>query len=238
MPKNFKKNKSKRRPQRKAASGISEPARVITRWPVAKNPVVCINRSLRRRFVIDATTIDALGASTMQITFAPGQTDWRLGGASIYVDPLQNSTEFSTLFDQWRLKAVSIRVDMPLMYDNSGGLPIVYPNLNYIVDYDSYNDCTLNQMVQYPQMRVHNFQEGGYKPLMITLSPKPLRDIASSGVSTGYGPLPTAPWIRTDEFGIPHYGLKLAWDFMSVAQTADLPVVFTVLYSLEFTNPK
>lgn len=174
----------------------------------------------------------------MQITFAPGATDWRLAGASVYSDALPNSAEFSNLFDQWRLKSVAVRIDCPLMYSNSGAAPLIYPNLNYVVDYDDPQDLTLDGMLQYPQMRVHNFQEGGYKPLMISLSPKPLRDVAGAGLATGYGPMPTAPWLRTADFGVPHYGLKLAWDFMSVSQTIDLPVVFTVMYGLEFTNPK
>lgn len=174
----------------------------------------------------------------MQITFAPGATDWRLSGASVYSDAVPSSAEFAYLFDQYRIAGITLRVDMPLMFCNSGVTPVIYPNIYYVADYDDPGDATLVDLLQYPQCQIHQFNEDGYKPLMISLRPKPLRDIAGGGISTGYGPMSTAPWIRTAEMSIPHYGFKLAFDFFNIAQTQDLALVFTICYELEFTNPK
>lgn len=93
-------------------------------------------------------------------------------------------------------------------------------------------------MLQYPQCRVHNFYKDGYNPFQVTLSPKPLRDVAGSGLSTGYGPMPTAPWLRTADMSIPHYGLKMALDYFGYVQTINMGLVITIWYDLEFTNPK
>lgn len=149
----------------------------------------------------------------MQITFSPGATDWRFDGTSIYQDSLPNLTEFTNLFDQWRLKSVVVRVDVPMGNSNSFQTPIVYPDIFYIADYDDTGSATLTDIAQYPQMQIHNFNRDGYTPLMFKLSPKPLRDIAGAGISTSYGPMSYAPWIRTANMITPHYGVKLAFNW-------------------------
>lgn len=176
----------------------------------------------------------------MQFTFSPGATDVRLGGTSIYNDALPNSSEFSALFDQWKIKSVVFRLDCPANYASAGAnaAPIVYPLVHYVLDYDDSQNATINDLVQYPQYQVHNFAKDGYTPMMIKFSPKPLRDIAGAGISTGYGPMPTAPWIRTADMSIPHYGLKLAFDFFGYSVTSYMNFVITIGYELEFTNPK
>lgn len=157
---------------------------------------------------------------------------------SIYTTALPNVSEFSNLFDQWRLKSVIVRCDFASGYSNSASTPIILPNLYYVSDYDDPGDCTIEDMLQYPQVQVHNFYRNGYEPFQVSLSPKPLVDVAGSGISTGYGPLPVAPWLRTSNMSLPHYGLKIALDWMGKVQTSDVQMVITIWYNLEFTNPK
>lgn len=230
----------KQKRSRSGSGGTTAPARTISKWPVSRNPVLPIARSLRRKFAADAVNIDGIGAQTMQFTFAPGATDIRLAGTSIYVDSVPNVSEFTSLFDQWRIKSVVFRLDFPANYASSGAnaSPIVYPMLYYVLDYDDYTNASINDMLQYPQVQMHNFAKDGYTPMMIKFSPKPLRDIAGSGISTGYGPMPTAPWIRTSDFTIPHYGLKIAFDWFGYAVANYMNFIVTIQYELEFTNPK
>lgn len=222
------------------SGGTTAPPQVISKWPVSRNPVLPITRALRRKFAADSTNIDGLGAQTMQFSFSPGATDFRFGGTSIYSDALPNSTEFSALFDQWRIKSVIFRLDCPANYSAAGAnaSPTVYPLIHYVLDYDDSVNADINALLQYPQLQTHNFASDGYTPLMIRFSPKPLRDIAGSGLATGYGPMPTAPWIRTSDFTIPHYGLKLAFDWFGYSVTSYVNFVITVSYEMEFTNPK
>jgi len=242
MAKKFSRNKTNRRQKRsrRQSGGTTAPAKTISQWPVSRNPVLPITRSLRRKFAADAVNIDGLGAQTMQFTFAPGATDIRLGGTSIYVDAVPNTTEFTSLFDQWRIKNVVFRLDVPANYSTAGAnaSPTVYPMIYYVLDYDDPQNATITDMLQYPQVQVHNFAKDGYTPMMIKFSPKPLRDIAGSGISTGYGPMPSAPWIRTSDFTIPHYGLKIAFDWFGYAVASYVNFVITIQYELEFTNPK
>jgi len=189
-------------------------------------------------FTLDSSIIDGSAATTMQLTFAPGATDYRLGGVSVYSTGLPDFTEFSALFDQWRLKQVVVRCDFAFGYSDSATTPVIVPNIYYVADYDDSQNLTIDNMLQYPQVQVHNFYKNGYEPFQVSLSPKPLRDVAGSGITTGYGPMPVAPWLRTADFTLPHYGLKLAFDWMGKVQTADIQMVMTIWYDLEFTNPK
>jgi len=235
-------NQRKRRAQkptnRASRSGTTAPARPVKNLPVANNPSFAIRRAIRRVLTVDSSTIEGSAATTIQLSFSPGATDYRFAGTSVYTTAIPNSSEFVNLFDQWRLKSVLVRLDIAFGYQGLASTPIVTPNLIYAADYDDSGDASIDDLMQYPQVQVHNFYENGYTPFQVTLSPKPLRDIAGSGVSTGYGPMPVAPWLRTSNLSIPHYGLKMALDWMGKVQTADIQIVVTVFYNLEFTNPK
>jgi len=245
MPSNSRKSSNRRRSasrrprkNRQSANGIQAPPKLERNLPQSGNPTIAVTRAIRRQCILNSTTIDGSPATTMQFSFAPGATDYRFAGVSIYTTALPNSSEFTSLFDQWRLKKVHFRIDLPAAYANSGVTPVIMPNIYYVSDYDDSVDCTINDMLQYPQCRVHNFYRDGYTPFQVSLSPKPLRDIAGSGIATGYGPMPVAPWLRTADFSIPHYGLKLAIDWSGYHQTITVGMVITIWYELEFTNPK
>lgn len=241
MPKQQQKNSKKsraRRNKRASGAGTNAPPRQVRNLPIHNNTVFPITRAIRRIFTLDSLTIDGAVADTMQLSFSPNATDYRLSGVSFYTTPLPFTTEFSNLFDQWRLKKVIVRCDFASGYSNSASTPIILPNIMYVSDYDDSQDATITDLLQYPQLQVHNFYKNGYEPFQVSLSPKPLRDVAGSGISTGYGPMPVAPWLRTADMSLPHYGLKMALDWMGKVQTADIQMVMTIWYDLEFSNPK
>lgn len=227
-----------KRRQRATGNGTNAPPRRVRDLPQKSNPIFPITRALRRVLSLDSSTIDGAGATNLQLSFAPTATDYRFDGVSMYTTALPSVTEFSNLFDQWRLKSVIVRCDFASGYSNSASTPIILPNIYYVADYDDSQDCDLNAMLQYPQCQVHNFYRNGYEPFQVSLSPKPLRDVAGSGISTGYGPMAVAPWLRTADMSLPHYGLKMALDWMGKVQTSDVQMVITIWYNLEFTNPK
>lgn len=225
----------------RATSGVSAPARPVRNMQVRTNPTYRISRAIRRPIVLDSSSIDGALATTMQLSFSPGATDYRFGGVSVYTTAIPNLAEFSNLFDQWRLKGVVVRLDIAfgyqgLAYPNTS--PTIAPILWYAADYDDSGDATIDNLLCYPQVQTHNFYNNGYTPFQVSLSPKPLRDVAGSGLSTGYGPMPVAPWLRTADMTLPHYGLKLALDWCGKVQTNDIQMVVTVFYDIEFTNPK
>jgi hypothetical protein len=209
--------------------------------PIIRNPIHAFRRALTRSFTWNPSTsgIDGVaGASTMQITFSPSATDFRLAGVSIYLDSLPNVSEFSNLYDQWRIKDVCTVFDFSsFSYSNSGGVNNA-PIVHHIVDYDDQNDVQLTSMLQFPQSRRHIFNENGYKPLILKFKPRPLMDVAGSGLTTGYAPMKDTPFLRTLDMTLPHYSLKFAFQNFGGTAAVLIPFQITVYYDLEFCNPK
>lgn len=113
------------------------------------------------------------------------------------------------------------------------------PLLYAVPDYDDSQDATVAQLLQYPGVRTHSFLQNGYTPFVITLKPRPLRDVAGSGVLTSYSPDMSNPWIRTAELATPYYGLKVAsLPIGSTSSTVSGYVLITAFVDLEFVNPK
>lgn len=206
--------------------------------PVSRNPVLRFKRALTRTFSVNSSGIDLGASNNLQVSFAPGATDWRVGGVSLYTDSLPNMSEFTNLFDQYKVEKVYVQIDVPLGNSNAFAQPLYNPLVYYVADYDDPQDASLSDLLQYPQMQQHNFWKNGYTPFLISMSPKPLRDVAGAGLLTGYGPMARAPWLRTAETSIPHYGLKLSLDWFGIVQTTSMKMKFTVWYELAFTNPK
>lgn len=207
--------------------------------PVKRNPVTTVRRAIQRTFTVNASTgIDSYPYWDLQLVFNIGSINWRIGGTSIYTDSLPNITELTNLFDQWRLDRVVIRVDVPNGFQNSLPTQYIIPQVMYAPDYDDSGSAVRADLLQYPQLKVHNFQRDGYTPLMFSFHPKPLRDIAGSGVSTSYGPMTYAPWIRTVDTTTPHYGIKMYIDYLGTSADIRAPMEFTVFYDISLTNPK
>lgn len=186
-----------------------------------------------------AVGLETLSSSTLQITYAPSAIDFRIGGVSIYLDSLPSVSEYSALFDQYRIKGVTIRMDYNVNLYSNNGVAYASPLISYVMDKDDSNDLTLANMFQYPQVATHSFQENGYKPLILHFSPKPLVDIAGSGISTGYSPMKIAPFIRTTDLAIPHYGMKFAVQGNGGSVNAVIGFFqITTYVDLEFINPK
>lgn len=242
MTKTDKNKRSKRgswRP-RKAYSNITRPLKSVTQVPNGSNPVFKVMRATQRVFAINsAGGIDAYPYFDMELTFCPSATRYYIQGASIYADALPNVTEFSSLFDSWRLKKVVVRLDFPMGYSNSGYNPgLILPQVVYVPDYNDAGTVSKSDLLQYPQVQVHNFNKDGYTPLMFEFSPRALQEVSSGLVSTGYSNLSQNTWLRTSNMDVQHYGVKMYFDFFNQTVNLSFPFEFSIWYELEFTNPK
>lgn len=171
------------------------------------------------------------GSSNLQVSYALGSSDVRIGGVSIYVPGTPNVAEITSLFDQYKILRVTTRLDWSMnayspSADQTQALPIFY----YVVDHDDSNDGTVADLLQYSGVGTHSFLTGGYKPLIITQTPRPLRDVASTGIATGYSPMERNPFIRTTEANVPHYGLKIALQNMGATVNANIGQLLMTTY--------
>jgi len=235
-----KRGSKKRQPKQNAEGNVVRPLRRVTQVPSGSNPVFKVMRATQRVFAINsAVGIDGYPYFDMELTFCPSATRYYIQGASIYGDSLPNVTEFSSLFDSWRVKKVVVRMDFPMGYSNSGYNPgLILPQVVYVPDYNDAGTVSKSDLLQYPQVQVHNFNKDGYTPLMFELSPQALQEVSSGIVSTGYANLPLGTWLRTSNMDVQHYGVKMYFDFFNQAANLSFPFEFTIWYELEFTNPK
>ncbi len=205
------------------------------------NPRLNIRRSSTRQIYWNPQTgLDGFGgASSLQMTFSPSAIDYRFAGTSIYVDSLPNVTELSALFDQYRISNVTLRIDYTTDIFNNSGTAYKAPLVLAVVDYDDIGTAGVADLLQYPKVVTHSFDQNGYTPFMVSLKPRPLLEVGGSGISSGYAPMTQSPHIRTTNLNIPHYGFKLA--ILSNGASANQVVGYfqiTVLMDMEFINVK
>ncbi len=179
------------------------------------------------------------GVPDFQINFAAGQSNVNIGGVGVYGPSTPNSAELSNLFDQYRIAQVTVRIDWVYnSYPVTSGNAVA-PLIYYVADYDDSGSAVLSSLLQYPGVRTHSFLQDGYTPLVFQVKPKPLRDIASTGILTSYGPMTTAPWIRTAELSTPHYGMKFCASQFGLGGSVLIGNISITCYiDLEMANPR
>ncbi len=238
-------NKSKKsvKPRRKSTAGYSirDGLTKVMALPRIVNPVVRIQRATTRRWTYNAAIgLDGFANFDMQLTFAPSATRYYLSGTSIYADSLPNVTEFSSLYDSWRITKVTVRIDFPMSVSNSALLSpsFLIPQLVFAPDFNDAGSAAKADLLQYPQVDVHNFNKNGCTPWMVSIHPRALNEVSAGIVSTAYAAMPIDTWYRTSNFDIQHYGIKLFFDNFGNTSNLNMPFEFTVWYDMEFTNPK
>jgi hypothetical protein len=236
-----KKNSQKRR-KNKSSKGASITAncQTLKSVPNPRNSPFKIRRSWEQSIGYwGANGWFNSGSSDFSITFAASTSDIRIGGTSVFGPTTAGSAELSNMFDQYRIVQATVRIDWSYnSYPVTSGVAVA-PLMNYVVDYDDAGSALMNNLLQYPGMKTHSFLQNGYTPLIVSLKPKPLRDVAGTGVLTSYGPMTTAPWIRTSEMTTPHYALKFCasqFGLGGVTQVGNITI--TCFIDMELANPK
>lgn len=180
-----------------------------------------------------------LGGPNIQMNFSGSTQEVRIGGVLVFGALLPNASEFSAIFDQWRIKSVTIRLDWNSNSVDPTQVAQTPPLLYYVTDYDDSTDASVTALLQYPGVQTHSFMQNGYTPVVYTFHPKPLKDVAGSGLLTSYGPDLSQPFIRTAELSTPYYGMKIATYPMGGTSSSTTGLLrITGYVDLEFANPK
>lgn len=156
----------------------------------------------KRRYVVANVTASTSGA---------GIRSDAAGAMSFNLNSLPNSSEFSALFDEYKIMKVSLKwvpfgdsVDMPIA-TMTGTSSLLSPGgpLITVVDYDDNTAPTAAaDLLQYQTSKVTPIP----KPLSMTIRPKFATEVYRSGLSTAYGA--RTGWLDTDSADVPHYGVK------------------------------
>jgi len=232
--------RSKNNRSKDKGNSITSMGRSMTKVP----PPVNTTFRMRRSWTQDIGYYGAngwfnQGVPDFQINFAAGQSNINIGGVGVYGPTTPNSAELSNLFDQYRIAQVTVRIDWVYnSYPVSSGTAVA-PLLYYVADYDDSGSAVLSSLLQYPGVRTHSFLQNGYTPLVFQVKPKPLRDVASTGLLTSYGPMTSAPWIRTAELSTPHYGMKFCASQFGIGGTSLTGnITITTYIDMDMANPR
>ena len=148
-------------------------------------------------------------------------TNTQTGSIQTQLSSLPAYSDFTNLFDQYRILKVKIDFMPNLTGNTAGGLPGLYNVFNMAIDHtDTTSPTQSSDILQYDEHRTLQ----PYKPFSITYKPAPAAAYFNTNVTTGYGPRAGA-WIDGSSPAIVHYGLKYSWDCNASTATNIIPYV-------------
>lgn len=132
-------------------------------------------------------------------------------GISVNLAQLPGSSEFTTLYDQYKIKGAAFKIQ-PLLTEGiasvlSGSTNVWgFPKLSTVIDFDDVaNPATEDVMLQYGSLK----QTGAFKEHKRFFKPK----VRLASLDTGGAIAATTPnanmWLDVANPSVPHYGLKI-----------------------------
>lgn len=138
-------------------------------------------------------------------------------GYSFAFNNMINSSEFSSLFDRYRIDRVVVKLQLITNPSAAATINVTnqtnpnnwYPKVWSITDYDDESAETISQLKERVGVKCKILQPN--KVLTYSIKPAISAQMYKTATSTGYGPK-WGQWIDMQDVGVPHYGLKLAFD--------------------------
>lgn len=148
-----------------------------------------------------------------QITFNVGTT--LMYGQEFKFADMPNSSEFSNLFDMYKINAIKITfVPTATGADaNPNSTQIFMPNLLSVLDYtDAAQPSGINELMQYPNCKRTKLTRTHTR----YFKPRVLRDVVGQGAATGFE---SKPWPYVS-FGVDVTGYGIKWGLDQVFNVA------------------
>jgi len=175
----------------------------------------------------------ALGTPDLSFAFQLGTVEFAVGGPVAYTQPLPSVSEFTNLFDEYRIARVKFELHYSFANGNSGAT-YPYPVLNVANDLDSYGaSFNLDDMNQYPNKKTFQCIPG--QPITWSVRPVARADVLTNTGITSSSAAASTAWISTSSNNIRHLGTRMWLDNCGRATNVDLGT-FTIYvsYELEF----
>lgn len=159
------------------------------------------------------------------------------GAYTFKLSDMPNSTEFTNLFDRYRILGVQVLfVPHWTNADNNpvSSMALVNPNFYTITDYTEDGvPTTLNQLFEDSSCKVTR----GGRVHKRYLKPSVLTQQFESTISTGYSPK-WGQWITTDDPDVPHYCLKWCGDQLATGTTQNFYIRVMMTYYIQCKDLK
>lgn len=154
------------------------------------------------------------------------------------LDDLDQTTTFSSLFDQYRIDKVLLR-----MYSRNGAtnvFNIAAPNgsipLGYVtldID-DATAPASVSAVRQYDKCQTFN----GNTSVDIEVTPRPTAALYAAGAFSGYTTAGYEPWIDIANADVPHYGVKMAIGGLTPTTTSSFTWDIEAHYWVSFRSTR
>lgn len=211
-------NGNRRRPRRRsnrstaATLGLAPPAQsnavALLQLRTPRDPIINMRRSLQSTTFASSTLADTHKAFSFALSDLP------------------NASEFTSLFDMWRIVEVEC-LFLPSITEMTPGAPNVGLQMS-VIDYDDATALSApGSYLQYQNVMVHRLGE----PIRRVFKPNPnlrLSDGTATGVTSGSAPRNT--WVDVASSNTPYFGLKL---FLG-QNTVQVTYVAVFTYILQF----
>jgi hypothetical protein len=178
----------------------------------------------------DSWTVDLSSGISSQNSYAIANApDAGTGGTTITIP---NSSEFTALFDQYRIKKV--KVEMYASNNTSGTGGIVASLSTIYVSTNDYADTTvppnLATLLQREDLRVFRTND----PFSFSFVPKPISSVMdAAGTFAGSAQIAGPVWLSCADTNVEHTGFKFWIDTGASTQVSDILTV-VVRFELEF----
>lgn len=168
-----------------------------------------------------------------------------IGGTQVFVATFPNNTDFTNLFDNYRIDRISMwalpSFDGANVISSAAGAISAQqlPWFVHAVDYDDIASTGSVGLMQYDNARFTQL-EGNRETMLRSFVPRSQTQVAAAGGTVGYRPTKLS-WIDSASPAVDHFGFKMAIDNSSQANVANQvigSVNFIVKYHISCRNVK
>lgn len=133
-----------------------------------------------------------------------------LNSSTFQLSDLPNATEFTSLFDQFKLTHVKMYVHLRKDPGAQSAANAIYPRMYVVRDFtDATTPATIDELRQYSTCQCKVLEPN--KRVSFNIKPALLQAAYRSAVSTAYSPVWNR-WVDVAYADAPHYGIKYAID--------------------------
>lgn len=127
-------------------------------------------------------------------------------GWSFYLSAVPNYSEFTNLYDEYRIDYIKMIFTKVGLQTNTG-TTIITPNVYYCIDKDdSSPPSNVDQLMQYQSVKIKSVTDN----FTISFAPRFQTPVYISGTSTGYRS--STGFLDCTHADVPHHGIKLIMD--------------------------
>jgi len=169
--------------------------------------------------------------------FTLGSVQNYLNGGFVGSSAITNYTEYTQLFDSYRIR----KVEISMFYNSNSsalGPGTSLPVISIANDYDDVGSTGLESLMQYESYRTIQFGNNTRNGLVKhQLKPK-VQSLVETTAGTAIAMNPSNPWLDCNNGTVLYCGVKGNFDNMNIGSASTGFVTFYVKYFVEFKNTR